>query len=55
MPKTEEIKANLFDPEDKDNQRLANLFDDGKWQQLIKEFDSGKSLSELIEEILERR
>jgi len=36
---------------------LSNLFDDGKWQQLITEYDNGngKPLDELLEELLERR
>jgi len=54
---SERIEADLFDPAEKDNQRLSNLFDDGKWQQLITEYDNGngKPLDELLEELLERR
>jgi len=57
MPEAEEIKADLFDPADQDNQRVANLFDDGKWQQLILEYNNGagRPLDELIAELLERR
>ena len=57
MAEAEEITADLFDPAEKDNQRVANLFDDGKWRQVIKEYNDGegKPLPELIQDLLERR
>ena len=54
----EEIKIDLFDPANKDNQKFANLVDDAKWQKVISEYGNGlgeKSLAELFAEMLEGR
>jgi len=53
----EEIKADLFEPAEKDTRRFVNLLDAGKWDHLIKEYDAGKGkpLDELLEDLLEGR
>jgi len=54
---TEEIRADLFDPAKKDNQKTVNLFDDGRWRKLIDEYDGGQGrpLGELLDELMEGR
>jgi hypothetical protein len=52
-----EIKVDLFDPANKDNQRFINLLDDSKWKKLASDYASGmgKPFDEALEELLESR
>ncbi len=55
MVDTLEIDVDLVDETSSGNQMFTNLVDDGRWNQLIKEYDSGKGepLPELLLKLLE--
>jgi hypothetical protein len=52
----EEIKVDLFDEDKEGNKRIANLVDEGRWQQLLSQYADGRgefTIEQLLEELIE--
>ena len=52
----EEIRITLMDETQEGNKQLAKLVDQGRWQQLVSQYDGGRgefTIEELIEWLIE--